>query len=418
MSRTWRVLVVDDDVTLADQAREALLTGEVVEAGDDLSIDVENGFEAAILRLGNTQYDVLVLDIKDDADAEDVEYAGLRVFSAVRAARFVPIVFFSLLPDQAPPAKPPFVSVVDKNAADSLGQLRSHVRDVLQSGLPTVHRALLDHVEAVTWTFMAEFVEPRWTDLTEPARKADLAHLLVRRLALSLDNGGEVLRDALSGSPGVQLGDEKVHPMRFYVVPPVGDWTLGDVIRGARPTITWQPNPTDEPLETDVKQEEDEEQAAAELDRPPHPNEPAWFVVVTPACDLVSSEGRKAKAEHVVVVECQPLQDSPEFQSWQQDPSQGNSKKLERLMSNNPQGRQAGRFMFLPGAWDLPDLLVDFQRVCRVPYGQLLAMDRRATLDSPYAEALLVSFNQHLGRVGTPDLDVTARIQELSNAVS
>ena len=40
-------------------------------------------------------------------------------------------------------------------------------------------------------------------------------------------------------------------------------------------------------------------------------------------------------------------------------------------------------------------------------------LERLASLDSPFAEALLVRFTRYFGRLGTPDLDVAVLSQRL-----
>jgi len=40
-------------------------------------------------------------------------------------------------------------------------------------------------------------------------------------------------------------------------------------------------------------------------------------------------------------------------------------------------------------------------------------LERLASLDSPFAEALLARFTRYFGRLGTPDLDVAVLLQRL-----
>ena len=40
------------------------------------------------------------------------------------------------------------------------------------------------------------------------------------------------LRRELVGHEGIALEDDVVHPMRFYVVPPINEYTTGDVLEG------------------------------------------------------------------------------------------------------------------------------------------------------------------------------------------
>jgi hypothetical protein len=43
----------------------------------------------------------------------------------------------------------------------------------------------------------------------------------------------------------------------------------------------------------------------------------------------------------------------------------------------------------------------------------MAGLERLASLDSPFAEALLDGFTRYFGRLGTPDLDVAMLLQRL-----
>lgn len=424
----WRILIVDDDATIAEQTAESLRMTAVSTGGDLAEVDSETSFDRALELLRQRHFDLLVLDVRDqsrtgqpqvgpDATGTEVTDAdlGLRVFKQVRESRFVPIVFFTALPQLVRGediAGTPFVAVVSKNAEDGMGDLRASVRAVFDSTLPAIHRALLDHVDQIVREFMAEFVQRHWADLSSPSRKGDLAHLLLRRLALSLGEGGEVLSERLAGE-SVDLTPDSVHPMRYYIVPPVGSWTTGDLITGPRIVPAAVPSPTN-------PSPPNQDSMTAPASPATSGTTSTWYVVLTPACDLVEAH---LKAEYVVLVECVPLIDTPECKTFldsrpspgEEPSSQAKSaeRRLRRLMQNDPEGRPKDRNFYLPAAWAVPNLVVDFQRVVYVPYGELTQYERVATLDSPYAEAIVAKFGRYLGRLGTPDLDIDVPLNRL-----
>jgi hypothetical protein len=62
----------------------------------------------------------------------------------------------------------------------------------------------------------------------------------------------------------------------------------------------------------------------------------------------------------------------------------------------------------------MPNLVVDFQQLRSVPCIELSKFDAIASIDSPFAEAILARFSRFFGRLGTPDIDkavVIARLQ-------
>ena len=57
--------------------------------------------------------------------------------------------------------------------------------------------------------------------------------------------------------------------------------------------------------------------------------------------------------------------------------------------------------------------MVDFQQLVTLPREQMDGLERLASLDSPFAEALLARFARYFGRLGTPDLDLEVLVARL-----
>ncbi len=116
----------------------------------------------------------------------------------------------------------------------------------------------------------------------------------------------------------------------------------------------------------------------------------------------------REKADWILLARCLPLAEQAEYQRWQTGlpkPSGPVEERLRAILRNNRQGGQAERFYFLPGALTLSDLVVDFQQLVTLPRARMTTLERLASLDSPFAEALLARFARYFGRLGTPDLD-------------
>jgi CheY-like chemotaxis protein len=401
----WRVLVVDDNAEIRAVIKQ-WLDGEPVAAdGSTCIVDEEENLSAAIERLEGTQYDLVILDIRDDTLAEEVSPedlhgdeatpadVGVEIAKEIRARRFAPIIFWSAVSQYAGEPNEPFVTVLSKTGDPEM--LIDAVKRVFRSGLPAVHRALLNHVETVTRDFMAGFVEKNWPAMESAERKGDMAHLLSRRLGASLAGGGDVLAQSLQDEPAVDVGPTStVHPMRYYIVPPVDDRFAGEILFGPRllPPLGGDPSPSAE----------------------------CWYVVLTPSCDLAQS-----KAEFVVVAECMPFERCAEYEKHLAAKAKADAEGqpytmsgsvrdgLLKVVKNTRSGRAADRDFFLPAAWDIPALLVDFQRSAHLPFADLDKYERRGQLDAPYAEALVAKGIRYLGRIGTPDLDFDALVDGL-----
>lgn len=436
MTARWRVLVVDDNPEIRATIKAWLDNEPVSVDGSTCIVDEEGSFDAALERLEGTQYDLVILDIRDDTMAQEIAPAdlngddatsadvGVEIAQQIRARRFAPIIFWTAVPQYAGEANEPFVTVLSK--AGDPETLVEAVKTVFQSGLPAVHRALLDHVETVTRDFMANFVEKNWTSMGTAARKGDMAHLLSRRLGASLASGGDVLAANLAEEHAVDVTAQGgVHPMRLYIIPPVDDLIAGELLFGPRLLPTTMAGAgggtAGDGGGGDGSGGDGDEGGEGEGADEVADGSECWYVVLTPSCDLVAGH---VKAEYVVVAGCLPFEGCDEYRRLvaaraahqgrdPYEPAGEVKKRLTKLFTNNRQGRQQDRDYFLPAAWSVPALLADFQRIAHLPHGDVHSYQRRAQLDGPYAEALVNRATRYLGRVGTPDLDTDELLAKL-----
>ena len=258
------------------------------------------------------------------------------------------------------------IQVVEKT--EDFAHLLAMVKKIFDAHLPVVNRALIRHLERVQRDYMWDFVAKHGAEFIDTPDRTALAYLLARRLAMSLSGSGiGQLAQDLGDSTGISMDENRVHPMRYYVMPPVVPSPLtGDLYQGNIGERT------------------------------------GYWLLLTPSCDIVTE-----KAKWVLMAPCVLLTEEKEYQDWHNNPSQTKKKKLKSLLSNNrSNGHQPERFYFLPSALDLPDMVVDFQQLVTLPRAQLENLARLASLDSPFAEALLARFTRYFGRLGTPDLDI------------
>jgi len=379
---TWKLLFVDDEAELCRQVKE-FLEGETIAAPDDHPcVETLTDFTAALDELEARRFDLLILDVRlGPHDEVREEEAGITTLGAIRQRRFIPVVFYTALPNLVRGLETSLIQIVEKT--EGLPRLLEVVRSIFATHLPAVNRALLRHLETVQRDYMWDFVAMHWEQFGDTPDPTALAYLLARRLAMSLSGPGiqQLVRD-LGDPTGSAVVEGRVHPMQYYVMPPV------------------EPAP----LAGDLYQGQIGEQTG-------------HWVLLTPSCDLIT--GRE-KAEWVLLARCLPLIEQAEYQKWQAglpEPSRTADRKLQALVQNNRQDGQRERFYFLPGALTLPDLVVDFQQLMTLPREQVDNLERLASLDSPFAEALLARFIRYFGRLGTPDLNVEVVLSWLRSIV-
>lgn len=375
----WQLLFVDDEEDTCQQVKEYLEGETISESGEFPVVETLTDFDKALETLETRRFDLLILDLRlGPHDETREEEAGARILQAIQQRRFVPVIFFyTALPHLVRDLETPLIRVVEKGPSPK--PLLAAIQNIFMSHLPAVNRALIRHLETVQRDYMWEFVAKHWEQFGSTADHTALAYLLARRLAISLSGPRiQQLAQDLGDTTGVGVTEGLVHPMRYYVVPPVEKSPLaGDLYHG---------------------QVEDQS---------------GYWVLLSPSCDLVT--GRE-KAEWVLLAPCLPLAEQTAYQKWQtglSQPSNTTTRKLRSLLQDNREDGQRERFCFLPGAITLPDLVVDFQQLVTLLGAQMTTLGRLASLDSPFAEALLARFGRYFGRLGTPDLDLEVILSRL-----
>jgi hypothetical protein len=347
---TWRVLVIDDIVKMTDDAKREL--SDAFDGSDLIvNVEVENDFRRGYERVAAGECDIVVLDVRRDrknGEAED-SARGRRVYSEIREARFLPVIFWTALPeDVMDDEMDPLVRVFAK---DELQRIPDAIRAAIASGVVDVMANIESHVADVMRRYLWDELAPNWQEDTGGDPR-EVAYVLITRIASSL---------RAQDIPGLMD-----RPSHRYVYPPVSDaFESGQLLHRSR------------------------RRAGAVFDE--------WFVIVTPACDL-----KQAKADFVLLARARSLSSLARYHNWaEQGMSNSKWKELEKLLSGALQ-----RYEYLPAFRDIPDLVVDFEDTLAVPKKSMRYYTRKASLNSPFSEALLAKHSQFLGRIGTPDLNL------------
>ena len=379
-STKWRVLFVDDEPETCRQVKEFLEGETITIGGEPPIVETSTDFNEALTLLEARRFDLVILDVRlgSHSVTASADEMGIKTLTAIREKTFIPIVFYTGLPYLVRGFATPLIRVVEKT--EKFSKLLEEVEHIFATRLPALHRALIQHVEKIQRDYMWDFVAKHWDSFGDTTDRASLAYLLARRLALSLSESGiQRLAKDLGDPSGMGVAEGTVHPMQYYVLPPVDTSPLsGDLYNGQIGQIT------------------------------------GYWILLTPSCDIVT--GRE-KAENLLFALCLPLSEQAEYTTWRDSllgtKPEGESK-LKSLLKNRREKLQPERFFYLPGALIVPDLLVDFQRLAALPREQMSGLKRLASLDSPFAEAVTSRFVRYFGRLGTPDLDVEFVIAKLT----
>jgi CheY-like chemotaxis protein len=359
---TWRILVVDDDPQIGRQVKErADLLDE--NAAYRLQVIPTERFDHALQLLEATAFDLLIIDVRlGHGEADPDNEIGVRILKEIQARRFIPTIFYTGLPALVNHLTTALIRVVEKT--EGIERLLAVAGELIATKLPHLNRALLAHVQRVQAGYMWDFVAEHWTALAAERDGLTLAYLLARRLSASL-TASQIgnLAEALGHAPAELPQGDNVHAAEYYLIPSLVDAPslAGDIYAFA---------------------------------------EGRYRVLLTPSCDLVQK-----KCEFTLWADCTPLSEASEYKAWAADKGNKNKEGLLRALLRNNRNKQPDRYFFLPGAYTVPDLVVDFERLSHTPYDQLDQSQRIASLDSPFVELLLSRFARFFGRLGTPDLD-------------
>jgi CheY-like chemotaxis protein len=381
---TWAVMFVDDDAEMCQLVAKGLDGQAVMDTPDwKLKVDTEIDFDRALDKLETSRYDLIILDVRlGPLEEERQEEAGIIALEQIKSRRFVPVIFYTALPMKVIHLVAPLVGVVEKT--EGISKLSAAIREIFSTKLPFVNRALLRRVEEVQRDYMWDFVSPNWGKFGDTADRTALAYLLARRLAKSLDGPGiQRLAAELGDTSGAWCSEDKVHPMMYYIIPPMSP----------------------QPMSGDIVREQTDDQAR-------------YMVLLTPSCDI-----DKGKAEWMLFARCLLLKEEQECTEFAKNPQDGKKKgDLVSFLRDNRQGKQPERFKCLPGVMDFPDLIVDFQQLTAISLTEFSSLkelgrlERIASLDSPYAESLTARFTRYYSRLGVPDLNIDLIVDKLTSA--
>lgn len=371
----WHLLFVDDNTENCDLAAKYLDEQVVLEPDEKLKVDTEVDFNKALDRLESGRFDFVVLDVRlGPHEEEREEEEGIKVLESIKARCFIPVIFYTGLPQKVRHLETPLIKVLENT--EGLPKVLSIVKEIISTGLPLVNRELLKHVKEEQRDYMWRFVANNWEAFSDTPDKTSLAYLLARRLSKSLDSPGiQKLAEKLGDSFKILCSEDNVHPMKYYIVPPIE----------GRP-----------PMAGDIIMKVDGTQIK-------------YMVLVTPSCDIVQK-----KAEHMLFANCTLLRETKEYEEyidWKNNPKDPTDRKyIDRLLVLLKNGKE--RYFFLPSVFNIPDLIVDYQDVSTLKpqeFANLIKEEKLkciASLDSPYCEALLARFSRYFSRLGIPDLNI------------
>lgn len=360
------VLLVEDD-----EENLSLLLESLPREIEGFRVEWEpcDSFERAEELVAIRRFDVVVTDIYRDrtdtakgVDPEDEQ--AKNIVTAIRSRRFCPVIAFT---DGSAPqsfVEGPFVKIVDKSKGDQ--EILASLGELLATGVPEIARKLHDELDRTSGSYLWEFLEAHWDDFESSGVRdqAVLERLVRRRAAMQLGR-----LDPMVGDPA-EL--QVINAVEYYIYPPISDeFRLGEIIRNK--------------------------------------HDQAVRVIMTPHCHLTVQQGdERPRADHILTLKTFPAKQilKKEGATWSGKDSKKASDLRRRTKIEADLGKPRGRYCFLPGFLDIPDLYCDLLQAESISLETITQdFEKLAVLDTPFAEALQSCFSRFYSAVGLPSLD-------------
>ena len=354
------ILIIDDDAPAAEQAKKSIqkLDGEVQ--------CYIGGFENAKKLIIQYRPDIVVLDLL--GPITEVETPGMGIREFIWKDHFCPYIVWSAEPSRHDDEYPlhPFAKSVKKGSG-----AEQKLNQEIQGMMPYIETLKeIDDYNKRQFSLAMQEVSPKiLTTITAEEKQVDIiTRVGRRRIAARIDE--------------LQSDDDALAPWEMYVCPPVSDnLRLGDIVKKA------DGNSND-------------------------PN--VFFVILSPSCDLIDTEGRAPKVSEVLVAQCIPTRDGLDRANL----GGLSSKKSNRLKGQFLSPGHLNGIIPLPKYFEkIPSMSADVRKLRLIPMQDLRnkqEYDRVASIDSPFRELISWAYMQTSCRPGLPERDYDAWIKEIA----
>jgi len=363
MSTKLSILFIDDDKDYLDLIPRTI--GNELD-GMELLWETCLTFQEGLDKLSKSRYDAVISDLYEGTKPDTIDVAGLSIVERIRDKQFCPILLVSARkkPDQLKLTA--FVEFAEKTVDE---EVEEAVRRILKQ-LPKLVRKLHDEIDSHGRSYLWQHLDKEWDRLKGLVGVDSelLERLIRRRMAVQISR--------LIDTAGVEI--ETVKGLEFYLYPPISgdELRLGDVLK-------YKKDPND------------------------------FRVILTPHCQLkVQPAETTPRAEFVLTVKAVDAlkilaanTKRNKFPKENASVEEAGDFYRRRINPIAEVGKPAGRFWFLPGFLDIPDLYCDFLQVESFELKDIAKdYDRIATLDTPFAESLQANFAGFYSSVGIPNL--------------
>src|SRR6185437_2673109 len=183
---SWNAIVIDDDANVCRDVSEYFHGMEF--GGRSIAFTGIQDWDKAFDLVRERKADIIILDVYRGEARMGGDRVGERVLEDIRQTGFAPVILYTNLTEGLEPERSEFVRLVLK--ADGLKLLAQALKDLFESRIPQMNRAIINHLDRALRDYMWGFVAANWASLRSVADKPEFLRLLLQRLALSFVREG------------------------------------------------------------------------------------------------------------------------------------------------------------------------------------------------------------------------------------
>jgi len=371
-----KILIVEDEAETVEPVQRK------IEQDDNVDCEIV-GFGDAKEHIRTERPDIVILDLLAGGASGEPEVAGQETYNYIWDERFCPIIIYSAQPDAEAEKRDshPFVISIQKGTGSpdkvikAINSFKIHIE------------AIKSAEESISKSFSAslKYVAPHAFEIysSEPEKCKEIILKSGRRRLAALMDDIETMGECLAG-------------WEQYISPPISDdIKMGDILRLSE----GQP---DEPS--------------------------AFYIVLTPSCDLVASGGRSPRVNQVLVANCIDINDAfGRLQMVLKKSEYGDSGKVNELKKQIrttvlTQGYHKN-FIPLPSfKGKIPAMVANIKNLELIPLTDVGISEKKylriASLDSPFKELISWAYLNTACRPGLPERHFDSWVDEIVDILS
>jgi hypothetical protein len=370
MNEKLKLLIVEDDESQVQAYKKTIELynregGNAVTINSHIEKSLDQGMEAIL----NNVYDTAIVDLKLSSSSDDVSEGNRIVKKILEELRFPVIVrsgFTSSLDEELEEQLCPFFKIYERTEK-RIEELLDEIVEIYKTGITRflgkdgrIASKVDNYLHKIFW----KHISHSFDDLMEPSSNNE--NVLLRYILTHLI---EYLSLPDSGSSHLYFNGE------MYIIPNINDVLFTGVL---------------------LKKNDSED----------------FYVILTPACDMVLRKNGKIKASKILLVNIEDINNVGELKEEMTKQSKKDKKRkmVKEFLKNN----FSLYYHFLPPSPGFPGGFINFREVNsweEIDIKSSFKIVGRIT--QPFLKDIIARFSAYYARQGQPDFDIPQLVKEV-----